>query len=434
MSATKTNTIAWGEFSEKHKRYIARAASNRLSVAEGAIRSGKTIDNCIIAARHLEICRDRFHLASGSTLANAKLNIGVCNGFGLENLFRGRCHWGKYMDNSALFIDTQTGQKIVIFVGGGKADSYKRILGNSYGLWIGTEINEHYDSDDSRSSFINVAMGRQIAAKDPKILWDLNPCNPRNWIYKKYVDYYGEHGFGGGYQYQRFTLRDNLTITPERRKQIESQYTKGSIWWRRDIEGERCVAEGLVYPNYEKCIERPPADAIPEAYSLAIDYGTQNPFAALLFAKYGRVWYAIREYYYNGRETKRQKTDSQYLEDLKGWLADIFAILPAGRKLETIIDPSAASFIAALEQTKLFKVWDADNDVLDGIREFANAIENGYIKVSPECTNMIDEFGAYCWDPDSSEDRPIKDNDHAMDAGRYFVKTKDIIRLATRRV
>ena len=76
----------------------------------------------------------------------------------------------------------------------------------------------------------------------------------------------------------------------------------------------------------------------------------------------------------------------------------------------------------------------ADNDVLDGIREFANAIENGYIKVSPECKNMIDEFGAYCWDPDSSEDKPIKDNDHAMDAGRYFVKTKDIIRLATRRV
>ena len=41
---------------------------------------------------------------------------------------------------------------------------YKRILGNSYGLWIATEINEHYDSDDSRESFIKVAMGRQAAA------------------------------------------------------------------------------------------------------------------------------------------------------------------------------------------------------------------------------------------------------------------------------
>ena len=52
---------------------------------------------------------------------------------------------------------TLTGEKIVIFAGGGKADSYKKILGNSYGLWIATEINEHYDSDDSRTSFIKVA-------------------------------------------------------------------------------------------------------------------------------------------------------------------------------------------------------------------------------------------------------------------------------------
>jgi formylmethanofuran dehydrogenase subunit E len=64
-----------------------------MNVAEGAIRSGKTIDHCIIAAMYLEECPDKIHLATGSTLGNAKLNIGVCNGFGLENLFRGRCKW-----------------------------------------------------------------------------------------------------------------------------------------------------------------------------------------------------------------------------------------------------------------------------------------------------------------------------------------------------
>lgn len=144
-----TQTIPWSDFSDKHKRYINAALKNKICVAEGAIRSGKTIDHCIIAAAHLELCRDRIHLASGSTIGNAKLNIGVCNGFGLEALFRGRCKWGKYRDNEALFLYTQTGEKVVVFAGGGKADSYKRILGNSYGLWIATEINEHYDSDDS---------------------------------------------------------------------------------------------------------------------------------------------------------------------------------------------------------------------------------------------------------------------------------------------
>ena len=124
-------------------------------------------------------------MASGSTLANAKLNIGECNGYGLEHQFKGRCKWGKFKDNEALFINTKAGQKIVIFVGGGKADSYKKILGNSYGLWIATEINEHYDADDSKTSFIKVAFARQLASDNPKWFWDLNPGNPNDTIYSE---------------------------------------------------------------------------------------------------------------------------------------------------------------------------------------------------------------------------------------------------------
>lgn len=246
---SKTATIPYAAFSEKHKAYIRNALSNKMNVAEGAIRSGKTIDHCIIAAMYLEKCRDRIHLASGSTIGNAKLNIGVCNGFGLENLFRGRCKWGKYRDNEALFIRTQTGEKVVVFAGGGKADSYKRILGNSYGLWIATEINEHYDSDDSRTSFIKVAFGRQAAALDPLVLWDLNPCNPHHPIYEDYIDAYKD-GYVGGYQYQHFTIDDNLSISEQRKEEIKSQYDQTSVWYRRDILGQRCIAEGLIYQDF----------------------------------------------------------------------------------------------------------------------------------------------------------------------------------------
>ena len=87
-----------------------------------------------------------------------------------------------------LYINTLT--KILIFAGGGKADSYKKILGNSYGLWIATEINLHFDSDDSRVSFIKTAMGRQLASIESKILWDFNPCAPTHPIYSNYVDKY----------------------------------------------------------------------------------------------------------------------------------------------------------------------------------------------------------------------------------------------------
>ena len=242
-------TIDWKPFSDKHKRYIKNALRCKMSVAEGSIRSGKTIDNCIIAAAYLEKCKDKIHLASGSTIGNAKLNIGACNGYGLENLFRGRCKWGKYKGNECLYLYTQTGEKVVIFAGGGKSDSYKKILGNSYGLWIATEINEHYDSDDSRESFIKVAFGRQVASNEPKVLWDLNPCAPRHRIYEDYIDLY-KTTYLGGYNYEHFVLADNYSISEERRREIEAQYDPNSVWYRRDILGQRTVAEGLVYLQY----------------------------------------------------------------------------------------------------------------------------------------------------------------------------------------
>lgn len=242
-----TRTIPWGKFSDKHKNYIKTALNYKQSVAEGAVRSGKTIDHCIIFSMYLERCEDKIHLASGSSLPNAKLNIGDCNGFGLEHIFRGRCRWGKYKSNEALFIQTKTGEKIVIFTGGGKSDSYKSILGNSYGGWIATEINEHYDCEDSRTSFIKVAMARQIASVHPFTLWDLNPSNPNADIYKNYIDKFMGLDW---YRYEHFNIFDNATMSQERIEEIQNKYDKNSVWYKRDILGERMVAEGLVFPYF----------------------------------------------------------------------------------------------------------------------------------------------------------------------------------------
>ena len=425
-------TIDWKPFSQKHKAYIKNALHNRMNVAEGAIRSGKTIDHCIIASMYLETCTDKIHLASGSTIGNAKLNIGACNGYGLENLFKGRCKWGLYKGNEALIIQTKTGEKVVIFAGGGKADSYKKILGNSYGLWIATEINEHYDSDDSRTSFIKVAFGRQVASDQPLVLWDLTPSSPADPIYENYIDLYKDQ-FKGGYQYEHFTMRDNLSITPERQEEIASQYVEGSIWYRRDILGERCVAEGLIYPMYEEAKGVPKfetgKDGEPETFEeigLSIDYGTQNAFAGLLWGKYKGVWYVYREYYYSGRKEGHQKTDEDYADDLDCLTDDI--VLQYGQKIEVIIDPSASSMKATLRKRGRYKVRDADNAVEDGIRETATALQKGYVKIDPELEYFWKEIASYVWDNGEGKERPVKVNDHDMDAMRYWIKTKHIVK------
>ena len=250
----KKKTIEF-HFSEKHREYIRRCRQCSYNVAEGAVRAGKTVDNIFAFAHELKTTPDRIHLATGSTVGNAKLNIGDCNGLGLEWIFRGQCHWGKYKDNEALFVkgpSTRLQQKIVIFAGGGKEDSYKKIRGNSYGMWIATEINLHHDKT------IKEAFNRQLAAKRLKVFWDLNPDNPRAAIYSEYIDRYQKQQeageFPGGYNYMHCTIYDNINITPERLHEIESRYDINSIWYLRDIKGMRVVATGLIYRRFADAI------------------------------------------------------------------------------------------------------------------------------------------------------------------------------------
>lgn len=250
MAVTKKKTIHYN-FSDKHKKYISKCASNMFNFAEGAVRAGKTVDHIYAFAHELKNTKDKLHLATGSTGANAKLNIGDCNGFGLEYYFRNQSRWGKYKDNEALFIkgpSTKNKLRIVIFAGGGKADSYKKIRGNSYGMWIATEINLHHDNT------IKEAFNRTIAADKRKIFWDLNPDNPNATIYKEYIDKYDkknkEGTLLGGYNYEHFTIDDNINIPERRKEEIKSQYDKDSIWYIRDILGIRCIAEGLIYRKF----------------------------------------------------------------------------------------------------------------------------------------------------------------------------------------
>ena len=269
MAYTKKQTLKY-VFSEKHKEYIRRCVSCEFNVAEGAVRAGKTVDNVYAFAHELKTAPDRIHLATGSTVGNAKLNIGDCNGLGLEYIFRGQCHWGKYKDNEALYIkgpSTRFQQKIIIFAGASKVDSFKKIRGNSYGMWIATEINLHHDST------IKEALNRQLAAKHLRVFWDLNPDNPNATIYTEYIDKYKkqaeEDKFPGGYNYMHCTLYDNMTISDERKRKIEAQYDPNSIWYMRDIKGMRVVASGLIYRRFADdtstkqfvfCLDKKPTD------------------------------------------------------------------------------------------------------------------------------------------------------------------------------
>lgn len=410
-------TIPWADFSDKHKRYIRNALNNKMNVAEGAIRSGKTIDHCIIAAAYLEKCRDKIHLASGSTIGNAKLNIGVCNGFGLEALFRGRCKWGKYRDNEALFIYTQTGEKVVVFAGGGKADSYKRILGNSYGLWIATEINEHYDSDDSRTSFIKVAFGRQAAALDPLVLWDLNPCGPHHRIYSDYIDAY-KQGYVGGYQYQHFTIDDNLSISEQRKEEIKSQYNPNSVWYRRDILGERCTAEGLIYPLFADDPQRyeVPHDALPafKYITVGVDFGGNKSAYAFVATGLTEDWdvYALRSLRIPAKGVSVEQMIARFVRFCEGIEQDYGAVdfVYPDNAEQAIINSMDA-------QTRWRIIGSVKGEIIDRIRTMDTLLSTDRFKyVAGECDSLKSALCDAVWDDKKLEDVRLDDGTSDVDS------------------
>lgn len=253
-------------FAEKHLDYIRNCSGCIYNIAEGAVRAGKTVDNVYAFAHELKTHPDKLHLATGSTGANAKLNIGDCNGFGLEYIFRGQSKWGKYKGNECLIIngpDTDNREKVVIFAGASLANSFKKIRGNSYGMWIATEINLHHDNS------IKEAFNRTLASHKRKYFWDLNPDHPNAPIYTDYIDKYRQRAeageLKGGVNYDKFTIFDNINISPESREEFISQYEPGSIWYNRDILGMRSVGEGLIYKKLAAEFSMPSGQKRPHA-------------------------------------------------------------------------------------------------------------------------------------------------------------------------
>lgn len=121
----------------------------------------------------------------------------------------------------------------------------------------------------------------------------------------------------------------------------------------------------------------------------------------------------------NGQEEKITKTDEMFLKDYKKLIKDIDV-----RKV--IIDPSATSLINLFKQNKV-AVKEADNAVIDGINLVLSWLDDERIHIVEEkCKNIIREFNSYIWDmkaQEKGEDKPVKQNDHALDALRYLLQT-----------
>jgi PBSX family phage terminase large subunit len=381
--------------SPKQREYVLKSAGHRWGFKGGATRSGKTyLDfRWIIPIRIRErIGKDGLAVILGVTKSTIERNVLEP----MRNLYGDMLVGTISSDNTAWIF----GEKCYC-LGAEKVSQVSKIRGASIKYCYGDEVA---DWSEEVFALLKSRLDKEYSCFDGTF----NPQYPDHWL-KKFLD------SNADIFSQTYTIDDNPFLPESFKENLKKEY-EGTVYYDRYILGLWRIAEGLVYPMFDRARNVTSERGGPGRYWISSDYGTQNPTVFALWREYGGKAVMEKEYYHSGRESGRQKTDEEYYQDLEAF-AD-------GYRIERVVlDPSAASFAECIRRHGKFSVWKANNAVLDGIRFTGACIKSGIIKFHESCKNAFREFGLYSWDKDAGEDRVIKENDHCMDAIRYFCMT-----------
>jgi PBSX family phage terminase large subunit len=381
--------------SPKQREYVLKSAGHRWGFKGGATRSGKTyLDfRWIIPIRIRErIGKDGLAVILGVTKSTIERNVLEP----MRNIYGDELVGTISSDNTAWIF----GEKCYC-LGAEKVSQVSKIRGASIKYCYGDEVA---DWSEEVFALLKSRLDKEYSCFDGTY----NPQYPNHWL-KRFLD------SDADIFSQTYTIDDNPFLPPAFVENLKREY-EGTVYYDRYILGLWRIAEGLVYPMFDRARNVTSERGGPGRYWISSDYGTQNPTVFALWREYGGKAVMEKEYYHSGRESGRQKTDEEYYQDLEAF-AD-------GYRIERVVlDPSAASFAECIRRHGKFSVWKANNAVLDGIRFTGACIKSGIIKFHESCKNAFREFGLYSWDKDAGEDRVIKENDHVCDSIRYFCMT-----------
>ena len=392
------------------------AASYDGIIADGAIRSGKTVSmglSFVLWAMH-SFNGQNFAMA-GKTIQSLRRNVIK----DLKKMLSGRGY--KVIDKKAENVLVIARGSVIneFYLFGGKDESSQDLI---QGITLaGCFFDEVALMPES---FVNQATGR-CSVEGSKMWFNCNPESPNHWFKIRWIDKAGEKNL----LYLHFTMDDNLSLSEKIKARYRAMYA--GVFYERYIKGLWKTAEGLIYTTFTDAniytdATRPPGLRRIAFREITCDYGTTNPCVFLDTYDDGDTIWFDAEYRWDSRSFeaqrtgKPQKTDSQYADDMTAFMGT-----DPERICTIIVDPSAASFIAEL-RSRGFIVKPGNNDVLDGIRIMSTMFDKRKIMVHESCTGFINELRSYVWDEKAArigDDKPVKELDHGPDAARYKINS-----------
>lgn len=392
-------------FNPRQAEFISKIKHDqlkRINILEGAVRSGKTWVSTIgwglwVATQPKEYP----YLMAARTLETLKRNILIP----MQDMFGDRAfQFSANQKTGRLFGRT------VFLEGADNAMSEGKIRGTTYG---GVYADELTMLD---RNFFAMALSR-ISPPGAKLFGTTNPDSPNHWLKVNYLDRENELSL----LRMKFSFDDNPHLaneSPEYFEQMKHEYV--GVYYRRFILGEWCAAEGAVYPQFDA--QKHVVDTLPEValYWVGVDYGHSNPTVFILggLGVDGKLYIVAEDVH------KAADEGDQSPREYSAAMIRFLQKHVAGKPLDSIVvDPSAKGFINQLRADGVAHIRGADNEVLRGIQLVSSLISADLFRIHRSCAVTIAEMQGYVWDSkaqERGEDKPVKMNDHCLDAARYM--------------
>lgn len=249
----------------------------------------------------------------------------------------------------------------------------------------------------------------------------MTPLKGLSWVYE---EIYRNQGEDPEVWHEHIEWADNPFLDADEVRALTASMDEDTLASRR--YGRFSQAEGAVYPEFDPTrhvIE--PFDIPPEWQDmLTIDPGLHNPLACLFAAvDYDGNVYIVGEWYQAGLDIDAHAEHIHALADSLNWHRD------SKGRLRALIDSAATQRTLASDKSvaQLFNEHDilvntrVNKQLFSGIACVKSYFVNDRIRIFRTCTNLIRELKGYWW---SDGDTPIKRDDHALDALRYYLMSR----------
>lgn len=220
-----------------------------------------------------------------------------------------------------------------------------------------------------------------------------------------------------------FTSYDNPYASPEVLEEAKRELSDEAF--SQEYLGEFRKKEGLVYKEFDRdkhVVTRDKWEGLQMIDTIAgIDFGFNNPSALVVIKKDFDNRYWIVDEWKKSRQTTTEVAEKcKNLESAWG----INAFYP---------DPASPEHIEDIRR-KGVNVRESNKDIKKGIEKVASLFKNNRLFIDASCTETILELESYSY-PDkearrgisdkNEAEKPVKENDHIVDALRYALFSEE---------